>query len=118
MIFVFFFLQVICSIIASITTLHKFFTPTLEVPSSSHSKFKSNIAPKETKDSKTEKNKKEFEVNEELPWKPWDLIWPKENAKGINSLPVLNSAGKYVVKLYWMVRAFMVFGLCFDSILH
>ena len=100
-------LQVICSIISSISTLYQFFTPPLETPTSSYSKLKSNIIPKEvTKDSKAEKNSNKKDLNEiveETSWKPWDLIWPKENAKGLNSLPIVNSSGKYVVKLYWMV---------------
>lgn len=41
-------------------------------------------------------------------WKPWQHIWPKEKSKtGI--YPVYNPSGKYVVKVYWLVR------ICFES---
>lgn len=54
------------------------------------------------KDTRADKNKKEAEVCEDTSWKPWDLIWPKENNKP-GSLPVCNSYGKYGVKLFWLV---------------
>lgn len=54
------------------------------------------------KDTRADKNKKEAEVFEDTSWKPWDLIWPKENNKP-GSLPVCNSYGKYGVKLFWLV---------------
>ena len=38
---------------------------------------------------------------EEVGWRPWHQLWPKEN-KG-SMLPVYNPQGKYAVKLYWMV---------------
>jgi len=99
-------LQVICSVISTITSLYQFFLSNQDSPASSISKFKTNVATKEPiKDSKAERNKKESEVIEEkMPWKPWDLIWPKESAKP-NSQPVISQSGKYAVKLYWMVRS-------------
>jgi len=52
------------------------------------------------KDTKVEKGKKEQD-NIDVLWKPWDLIWPKENPRA-NSLPIINSYGKYAVKIFWM----------------
>lgn len=97
-----------CSIISTITSLHQFFASsnTAENPaSSSLSKFKSNLPLREqttAKDSKAERNKKDSEIVEELPWKPWDLIWPKESLKP-GSSSIVNTCGKYAVKIYWMV---------------
>eukprot|EP00111_Clytia_hemisphaerica_P008007 TCONS_00023273-protein len=98
--------EVICSIVSSITTLHQFFMPNRDSPAFCPSKFKTNLNIKEPpKDSKADRGagKKDGDVAaaEELPWKPWDLIWPKESTKP-GSMPLMNSSGKYVVKLYWM----------------
>ena len=34
-------------------------------------------------------------------WKPWDHIYPQPKGQ---SLPTYNPAGKYCVRLYWMVQ--------------
>lgn len=91
-----------CTMISTITCLFQLFSPKQESEFvSSFAKLKITTQ-KETKESKAERIKKEFEVVEEPCWKPWDMIWPKENSK-LNSLPTYNSTGKYVVKLFWMV---------------
>ena len=93
-----------CSIISTITPLYQFYASNPENPSSNSSKVKSNLPTKEQplKDSKAERNKKEVDAAEELPWKPWDLIWPKDSLKP-GGMPIVSSSGKYAVKLYWMV---------------
>ena len=84
-----------CTIISSITTLYQIF---------SSEKNTSLAKLKLSKDAKVEKSKKESDHTEEPHWKPWDLIWPKENNK-LNNLPTLNPIGKYAIKLFWMVSA-------------
>lgn len=56
---------------------------------------------KEQSTSKADKSRKDVENVDDSCWKPWDLIWPKENAK--SNFPAINSAGKYAVKIFWMV---------------
>ena len=68
--------------------------------------MKSSLSKDQQKDSKIEKTKRDNDNLEENGWKAWDLIWPKEKDKG-NSFPCCNPAGKYAVKLYWMVRFFL-----------
>lgn len=95
-----------CTIISTVTSLFQFFAPKPESEvASSLAKLKVATMQKEPKDSKAEKNKKEVEPTEEPCWRPWDLIWPKESLKP-NSMAVVNSTGKYAVKLFWMVSSF------------
>ena len=57
---------------------------------------------KDNKDTKVEKGKRD-EYIDEMGWRPWYQIWPKEGAKG-NNVPCYNPQGKYAVKIFWMVR--------------
>ena len=69
-------------------------------------KLKPKIESIEARSSKEAKDKDKAEIvpNEELIWKPWQHIWPKEkNKNGV--YPVYNPGGKYVVKIFWMVCA-------------
>ena len=42
------------------------------------------------------------ESMDELGWRPWYQLWPKEGGKG-SFVPSYNPQGKYAVKLFWMV---------------
>lgn len=92
-----------CTIISTLTSLFQSLAPKSDYEViASLTKLKM-VPQRDAKDSKAEKTRKEFlESVDEPSWRPWDLIWPKENVRP-NSLPVLNSAGKYAVKLFWMV---------------
>ena len=91
--------QLIRQIIACITTIYHVTNSTTDSENNSCLKQKPSSV---VKDTRADKNKKEAEIFEDISWRPWDLIWPKENNKS-GSLPVCNSYGKYGVKLFWMV---------------
>ena len=94
-------LQFIRWFISSISYLWKLLSQNETNPPSSALKSR----PSQKDASKNDKTKKEVEVAEECEWKPWSLIWPKEGSKS-NAIPVVNTCGKYAVKLHWMVRIF------------
>eukprot|EP00794_Sanderia_malayensis_P000438 gene438-1079_t len=88
-------------IISGVTALYKIQNPAEQ--ESSQSSFALKPKPsKEPRETKQEKNKKESEVfYEEIIWKPWYHIWPKDNNK-FNAVPNYNPGGKYCVKIFWM----------------
>ena len=93
-------------IISAISELWKIFN-TQHEPESNHNLLKSKPSKeKETKESKTDKMKKESEIfGDELScWKPWHHIWPKDLSGRHTSVPLYNSGGKYCLKIFWMVR--------------
>merc|ERR1712048_570219 len=81
--------------ISSISSLWQYLPP--DAPDSVASNLKVKPSGRDTKDIKKDLNKKDVE-EEVLPWKPWQLIWPKDNLKQ----PTHNAGGKYAVKLFWM----------------
>lgn len=87
-------------IISSYASLLQVFTSASETDTKCNLLRMKTSSFKEQSTSKADKSRKDVENVDDSCWKPWDLIWPKENAK--SNFPAINSAGKYAVKIFWM----------------
>lgn len=106
-------------IIAAITALSKS-CGHLETDSScTVLKAKASKEQRDTKDSKTDKGKKENEgcTDDMSGWKPWHHIWPKDPNSRYPLAPLYNPGGKYCLKIFWMVSGSLLQKLLFRCFL-